>query len=176
MNLHPIFVHFPIALLTSYAILELIRFQKVTNLSYWFYVKASLVIIGTISAYLTLLSGQLIEGAFKQKYGDLVEIHSAWAEIATVIFSAIAVAYGISWFNKQFQYDFYKINLLKSIWHIALKLQYLVLETKLIFLLVLAGLFAITLTGVLGGIIAFGPDVDPLTKFIYKLLIQANVR
>ena len=40
MNIHPIFVHFPIALLTLYSLAELIRWRRITELAYWFYVKA----------------------------------------------------------------------------------------------------------------------------------------
>ncbi|MEK7110290.1 MAG: hypothetical protein AAB759_00205 [Patescibacteria group bacterium] len=39
MNIHPAFVHFPIALLTIYAVLELARFRFFTARPYWFHLK-----------------------------------------------------------------------------------------------------------------------------------------
>lgn len=48
-NIHPVLVHFPIALSIVYAILELIPFKKLReNL---FTTKASLVTLGTISIF-----------------------------------------------------------------------------------------------------------------------------
>lgn len=35
-----------------------------------------------------------------------------------------------------------------------------------------AGLLLITLTGALGGIIAYGPDIDPVASFVYRLLFR----
>jgi len=57
MNVHPIFVHFPIALLTIYALLELIQFKKVTSWNPWFYIKASFVVFGAIGTYAALFTG-----------------------------------------------------------------------------------------------------------------------
>lgn len=141
------------------------------GLAYWFYIKAVLVILGTASAYVTLISGQVIEERFENVH-NLVELHSFWANISTLIFTIIASTYVFSWYKKQFTYDFSRITCLKQIWGLAQMLQHFVLETKLIILLALVGLAAITATGALGGIIAFGPDTDPLTKFVYLLFLQ----
>ena len=57
MNLHPIFVHFPIALFTLYALLECARFKKLQEQTYYFYLKAFLVITGGLAssaAYITM--------------------------------------------------------------------------------------------------------------------------
>jgi uncharacterized membrane protein len=73
MNLHPIFVHFPIALLTIYALLEVFIPLKVkvfkvckwqnTKLyallvnPIWKHIKAFLVIFGAVTVIPTLLTG-----------------------------------------------------------------------------------------------------------------------
>ena len=57
MNLHPIFVHFPIALLTLYTLCELLRFKKIKDHPAWFYLKAVLIICGTLGAAAALLTG-----------------------------------------------------------------------------------------------------------------------
>ena len=49
MNIHPLLVHFPIALLTIYSLLELVPFKQIYRQSYWFYTKAIILIIGSIS-------------------------------------------------------------------------------------------------------------------------------
>jgi hypothetical protein len=38
--------------------------------------------------------------------------------------------------------------------------------------LALIGVLAITITGALGGVIAFGPDIDPAATFFYNLLVK----
>jgi len=172
MNLHPIFVHFPITLFTIYSLMELVKFKKITTLPYWFYIKALLVILGTAGAYTTLLSGELIEEMFEES-SSLVEIHSSLAKITTFLFTFITLLYILSWFQKG-NFGFVKNLRNNLLWIYLLKLQKFILNTWLIILLAFIGLLLITITGALGGIIVFGPDTDPLTKFIYELLIKSK--
>src|SRR3989344_4809697 len=93
MNLHVIAVHFPIALLTLYSLMELVRSRKIAALPYWFYLKAFLVILGTLSAInaaalgklLTLSRGIPLEGA--------VLMHTLFAVATIAIFGIIAILY-----------------------------------------------------------------------------------
>lgn len=172
MNLHPIFVHFPIAFLTIYSLMEMVRLKKITTLPYWFYVKAMLVILGAASAYITLLSGEMIEEMFEEANG-LVEVHSAIAKITTLLFTIIALLYILSWIQKS-NLSFTKKLHNNLLWIFLIKLQKFILNTHLIIIFAFIGLLLITITGALGGIIAFGPDTDPLTKFIYEILIKAK--
>lgn len=63
-NIHPLLVHFPIALLTVYSLLEAVPLKRIQKLPYWFYVKAVLLITGTISILPTILAGLVIEDQF----------------------------------------------------------------------------------------------------------------
>jgi len=56
MDFHPLVIHYPIAFLTTYAIFELLRFKKLLDLPYWLYIKATLLILGEISAVVTLIA------------------------------------------------------------------------------------------------------------------------
>ena len=58
MDLHPIIVHFPVALLTLYGIFELFSVRRIARKPYWFYVKAVLVIFGALGALAAWLTGE----------------------------------------------------------------------------------------------------------------------
>jgi len=169
MNFHPIFVHFPIALFTLYGVFELVRFSKVQSQPYWFYIKAILVILGTLAAFVTLQTGEMIKRQFP---GKLTETHSFFANITTYFFAAMALAYITSWIERDFKNIPDRFPRFKSLWTILLKIKTILLETKLTPLLALVGLVLITITGALGGSIAYGPDIDPVAKFVYNLLIR----
>ncbi len=120
MNIHPLFVHFPIALLTLYALFEIfipikIRafklLKKENTVFYkwlidpvWNSIKAFLVIAGTLIAFPTLQTGELAEEVFRDaatspelfhqsQVAQLIEVHSTFANITVGIFAVLAVAY-----------------------------------------------------------------------------------
>lgn len=168
MNFHVIFVHFPIALFTIYALLELVSIKKLNELSYWFYVKAVLVITGAASALITLQTGDAVEDQY-HNFRALVEIHSTWAGIATAIFAVMAVVYAVVWINRQWHLDQRVQGSLSKAWNLLTKLSVFILKRWVLVILALLGLIAITFTGALGGAIAKGPDIDPIVYFIYHL-------
>jgi uncharacterized membrane protein len=48
INVHPLLVHFPIALLVVYSLLEWVPLKKLANLSSWFYIKATFLFFGDL--------------------------------------------------------------------------------------------------------------------------------
>ena len=170
INIHPVFVHFPIALFLLYGGLELLRFTPLKNKEAYFYVKAVLVILGSISAWITLQTWELAEEAFQNSAAEqLVETHSAFATASTIIFSIIAAAYLISWIEKEQWLHLQEGSTLQKIWNVLKKIEWLLIETPLVYVIVLAGILCITITGALGGTIVYGPDIDPLANFVYHL-------
>lgn len=173
MNIHPIVVHFPIALLTLYAICELIRFKKFTTRHYWFHVKAILIIAGLVSAQLALLTGEAVEHMFdKIDAGKkaIVPIHAFFAEATFSIFLILAIAYLSLWI----EYDAPKTLLTKyprlvTPWKNLLKISKWIIETPASLALAFVGIVGVTITGALGGAMVHGPEVDPFVSFIYHL-------
>lgn len=145
MNIHPLLVHFPIALLTIYSLLEIIPFKKIKELPYWFYTKAIILILGSISTVPTLFAGFIIEDQFESQKA-LVELHSKFAAITSLIYIILASIYIYSWVKKS----------------PASNSVFVILFSVL-------GLVLLLTTGALGGAIVFGPDLDPFTSFIYHL-------
>ncbi len=163
MNIHPILVHFPIALLTVYGFLELIRVRRVRELPYWFYVKASLVITGIVSGFAAYQSGEAIEGQFRKLMGPTIEAHSSWAAASLSIFGLLAFGYLTAWVLRS-NADEFRFRRELGI------LSGFITETYLAPILAVLGLVAITVTGALGGAMAYGPDIDPVVRFVVNLL------
>ncbi len=167
MNIHPIIVHFPIALLVVYALCELVRFSFVTRQSYWFYVKAVLVIVGSLSASVALESGETAAEMLTER-NPLVRVHSNFAEISSWIFGIIAFSYLILWVHRVFPALF--SEKLGALGRVIMWLAGLVQRTPIIVTLSLFGLLFVTVTGGLGGAIVYGSNFDPFMRPILTYL------
>lgn len=174
-NYHVLFVHFPAALLPLYAIMEVIRFKRVTEKPYWFYVKAMFAIIGMISAHVASALGGTIEetiGDLHPELKPLIEAHSGMAALSTLVFTVLGLAYAVAWLHIENPSLFMKNGISGKLWHFALSFQRVVLKNYVSIVLALIGLFAITATGALGGAIVYSPEVDPFVTFFYALLVH----
>lgn len=172
MNIHPFLVHFPIAFLSVYGFMELVRIKYITSAIYWFYIKASLVIIGSAGAVVAYLSGEAAEEFFGET--RLIETHSQWAEIATIIFGSIAGLYVIVWLIRLEVFNRFEnslnLNNLQAYRIIKSTTNYVV-NSFIMILPASVGLISIVITGALGGAIVYGPDIDPFVRFIYDMVM-----
>jgi len=171
MNLHPIVVHFPVALLTFFAVLELIRFRKLAAQSWWFPLKAVLVMSGGVGALAARQTGEMIEDEFRGGgvMDRVLEAHQFAANATIAVFGIIAAAYLVTW-------------VLQSAWGVRIAasaewgmsarfvgaIARFIMRPPVIVVGALLGLFLVTVTGGLGGILAYGPDVDPVTKLLFS--------
>lgn len=170
MNIHPIFVHFPIALLSIYSVMEIIRFQKIVNSNPWPYIKATFVILGYFGASAAILTG---EAAGEQYLGgrNLVETHERFAQLTELVYGLIALAYLIAlfdqWgFSSRFQQGWLKL------WTIASRYKTFILKPRIVVTLAVLGLLLVLTTGGLGAILVYGPENDPFTQLLYKLIFR----
>jgi uncharacterized membrane protein len=177
-NIHPILVHFPIALLTIYALLEVaslkfVPFSKYARDAKGTLIKGFLVVVGAVSSGTAILSGEgaehsmlsdmITSGADTTALRHLIETHSTYATITAIVFAVIALSYLSLWLSNSFAEN----TTLKKIdtFFSYIRNQYV------LSILALAGLVLVTITGALGGALAYGPDIDPVVKYIYGLLI-----
>lgn len=172
MNIHPILVHFPIALFTIYAICEMVRFKKVTTQHYWFHVKSIFVITGLITAQLALGSGEVIQKMFRDvsEKDAIVPVHAIFAEATVGVFFILAFSYIILWI----EYDAPKTLLgiyphFAKPWSRLVKIAKWIINTPASLVFAFIGLIGITITGALGGAMVHGPEIDPLVSFVYHL-------
>lgn len=153
MDIHPLVVHYPIALLTLYAVFELVSVRKLQEKAYWFYVKAIFVILGTLGAAVSAVSGffatHLVRGV------PLVEMHLRFALVSTGIFLLISGLYAFAWWG----------NVRAS--KLAAKI---IFDRWVMVPLALGGLVAVVVAGGLGGAIVYGTDFDPLMAPVFNLL------
>ena len=158
MNIHPFFVHFPIALLVVYAVLEILPLNNRYPSVKWIHIKAALLFIGVIGAYFSVVAGEFAEKLIQDEaLKEVVETHAFFATTATFIFSVLAISYFAS---------------LKNMDGIASRIANFILQRKISLFLAFAGLIAILITGGLGASIVYGPDADPFVSFVYKLFFK----
>lgn len=163
-NFHPLLVHFPIALLSIYSLLEFLRFRKILEWLPFTYMKGFLVILGSFFSLVTWFSGQLIEKQFSDQK-KLVELHSHFAVMTIVIYGLVAAIY--IWKFIELNESIHRAIPLTRIW----SQLYLVLNKPLILVsLAFIGFGMLLTTGAMGGMIAFGPNIDPFTQLLYLLL------
>lgn len=168
MNLHPVFVHFPIALLTIYSLFEIFRLNILTRQAWYFYLKAVLVIAGAVMAAPTILTGLYVGRKLEgDKFlGPIVEMHERFAFFTAGIFIVIALAYVLAWYAQEklkqgivFESKLIKFAqaLVKGKWTIALAVL---------------GFISLTITGGIGGAMVFGPEAGPFFKPVFEFLIK----
>lgn len=167
MNIHPIFVHFPIAFLTIYAIAELIRFDKVMSLSWWMNTKIVLLFVGIVGAFFALGTGEFGEDLYASAR-DIIHVHETVAQITTAVFGALVAYYLVSEINLKWGGQITASSFAK-VWSGLMKLVSFIFNKPVIIALAFVGLVAITITGALGGAIVYGPDADPVVHFVYTL-------
>lgn len=177
MNIHPILVHFPIAILTIYAILELLRFKRLQQLSGWWYAKAYTAIVGAVSVSAAFASGDETGGRSvldPVTHAKVFELHQTWASITVTIFVIIGAHYLIELLRRNPSVIRFteKSHLTQQIWNILSRLSRFIGTPIVLVVLALAGLCAITITGGLGGSMVYGADVDPFVSLIYKLMVN----
>ncbi|MEK7638398.1 MAG: hypothetical protein AAB375_03175 [Patescibacteria group bacterium] len=174
MDLHPLVVHFPIAFLSVYSGMELFRFRFVTAAPYWFYMKAFLVIAGSLGAGAAYLTGERAEELFQGSgLYELVELHARWAKGTTLVFGAIAAVYFVAWLTRLERVSRLELALgFSHTWpYDALKRLVNWLTTSMLMVFpALVGMAGILVTGSLGGMLVYGPERDPFARILYDLL------
>ncbi len=165
-NLHPIFVHFPIALLFVYSFIKIIPFEKwFPNIS-WRQTERMFLLFGLLGAFLALYTGETAEYLFKSDR-QLVDMHSTFATVSTWIYGLLLLGEIMAVFNASVL-----VQGIQSLWFKKLLILKQRILTHRIFSKVLAllGLVAISVTGLLGGVMVYGTSADPMAGIVLKLL------
>lgn len=165
MDLHPLVVHFPIALLTLYSFLEVIK--PWTKAPHWKNIRLFLIITGAIGAYLGLMTGEVAEDLYTNPgMRDVLDAHEAAGSAAAWVYIVLAVGYFFDWLRTSRLSSKVPTAVRKWI-DIAVKL---IVKSPLAPLLAIAGFLILSLAGALGAILVHGPDIDFITKIVYNVM------
>ncbi len=164
-NLHPLFVHFPIALLFLYSILKILPLNKwFPNVS-WKHIERALLFFGVLGAFVALYTGGVAQD-ITQMHSDIVNVHSNFAVLATCIYGLLLFGEIISFIKTKYASV---IQSKKILLFLAFTEKFLC-DSIFSKLLALLGLVAISVTGMLGGVMVYGASADPIVPIVLKLL------
>jgi uncharacterized membrane protein len=175
MNIHPLFVHFPIGLLVVYSVLEIIAYAwpSIRRQVWLFPVNTFLLFVGAVGAFVALFTGGIAEDIIRHtsNYAYIIKVHSTFAAVTTILYIILAGAYLVRVFDRNGWGN--RMAGLSSpfmrIWSFKKYLAHLILDTWALPVLALLALIGMTVTGALGAAIVYGPNADPFVTFIYHL-------
>lgn len=163
MNIHPLVVHFPIAFLSLYAVLECVRFRKVMDWAPFFYIKATLLFAGVLGGVAAVLAGEQAE----KLYGEtrLTELHASFGVVSVWIFGIIGLVYLIILLECLADQVPEKW---RAVSHAKVKIARWI-YAHILWIVAFGGLVCVMITGALGGALVYGPDVDPFVRVVVGL-------
>lgn len=168
MDLHPLFIHFPIGLLTLYSFLEVIRyFASGTR---WTHTRTILVITGVLGAFVSLATGENAERLLrKPELHSVLEMHSLLANATTWTYAVLAAAYLLLWLQEATI-----LHSLPQIFRkplsIAMSIATTLAGPHVAPILAVLCFLGLLMVGSLGAILVYGQDFDPITSFIYRIM------
>ncbi len=169
MNIHPIFVHFPIALLLVYSFFEVVRIKKWQRTTWITPIKAILVSIGVLFAFVSLSTGEAAEHLIGDvRLQSLVETHSFFATVTTYVFLLI----GIGYISEYLLASSWQSKIPRQVLRILQWYSHSFMGKRTRVVAAIIGGVAVTITGALGGAIVYGPAADPFVWFVYKLFFS----
>lgn len=164
-NIHPLFVHFPIALLFLYSIIKILPLQRWFPDVLWKHIERALLVVGVAGGFAALSTGEIVEHLVRPNH-DLVKTHALFASTAVWMYSLLLAGELLSLLLPWVTQKIKSPVVIKILVFFRDLLTHPILSTTLAIL----GLIAISLTGLLGGVMVYGISADPVTPFILKLL------
>ena len=97
-NIHPILVHFPIALLFLYSIIKILPLKKWFPKVSWKHIELVLLVSGFVGALLANATGEVAENLVRPDH-KLVETHAFMALTATWMYGLLLAGELLSWIH-----------------------------------------------------------------------------
>ncbi len=169
MDIHPIVVHFPIALLTIYSGMELFVYGTLQQKLWWVPMKRFLLIIGTIGGFFAILTGGVAADVYEQTDTmALVEMHELFAQLSIGLYALLMIRECLllsleeGWIHEPLRLCGCPSQKFETMIHRFFPSLLTPFFSSIAFI-------ALSITGALGGAIVYGPNVDPIVSFFYHL-------
>ena len=170
-NIHPIFVHFPIALLFVYSIIKIVPFKKWFPSFAWRDIERAFLTVGVLGAFAALATGDAAEHLIHPSR-QLVEMHSTFGALSAWIYGALLVGEIAAFLNEKKYAWMTSSNMISKFVSLIEKI---LCDRAFVIFLAFAGFIAISVTGMLGGVLAYGVTADPLSPMLLKVLGITNI-
>lgn len=168
-NIHPLFVHFPIALLFIYSGLRLVPMSRLFPLVAWRQIERALLIFGVLGAFVALATGETAEHLVRPERA-LIEAHSFFATMTTWLYGALVVGEILAITTPLLKKNLSGVQQKAGWWRLTTGLESILTNRVFSATVALVALITLALTGLLGGVMVYGVSADPLAPFVLKLL------
>lgn len=166
MDLHPLVVHFPIAMLFVWSVIEIVRPQKWIPAVSWGSVQVVMLGVGFFGALAALITGDI---AAEGLQNEIVDVHETVAQITTFIYAVFVVDMALP-FVLRVLVRILPEGLYAMCVRVARIVESIMQRSFVRRMGALLGVIFLTLTGMLGGAMVYGPNADPLTPYVLTLL------
>jgi len=164
-NIHPLLVHFPVALLFVYSIIKILPLKKWFPKVAWRDIERALLVFGVLGAFAADATGDIAEH-IAHPNRQLVEMHSTFAGIATFLYGALLAGEILSVIKS----TYWNLITIPVVQKILTILEKILCNRFVSNALAVLGLIAISVTGLLGGVMVYGLTADPVAGMVVRLL------
>lgn len=163
-NIHPLLVHFPIAFLLLYSLLRILPFDRWFPKVSWREIRFVVLLAGVLGAFFANTTGEVAEHIARPDH-KIVETHAFFALLSTWVYGLLCLGEVLFFTN-----SFLSKKIPSSAISVLSFVERILTNKAITMFLALSGVVAISITGMLGGVMVYGVSADPLAPFVLKLL------